>query len=260
MQIYLAAIDALGILNDIPDNYIAYGLISYYSIMDDDKINLLKRKCQHVLIDSGAFSFQRGRKANLDQFTDRYINFVRNNANDDKVTGFFEMDVDAITGYQKVLEYRQKLMDAGGNKIIPVWHKGRGLDEFYRMCDERKGYKVAVSAISNRDIGEHQYNLFINEAHRRGCSIHILGYTRFSTIKTLNLGLTDSVDSSSWLQHSIYATLDIPNRNLTTHDTIGLNVKGDKTRDYKTANFFTYHYLQRQFFDFDNSIPISQLK
>ena len=42
------------------------------------------------------------------------------------------MDVDNIIGYEKVLELRKILLEAT-DKIIPVWHKNRGIDEFKKM-------------------------------------------------------------------------------------------------------------------------------
>ena len=40
--------------------------------------------------------------------------------------------------------------------------------------------------------------------------IHILGCTRYRLINNLNLGLYDSVDSSSWKQQAIYNQLILP--------------------------------------------------
>ena len=146
------------------------------------------------LLDSGAFTFfSSGKKdINWDEYVERYAKFiVKNNINH-----FFELDIDKLVGYEKVLDLREKLETMTGRKCIPVWHKGRGKDEFLKMCDEYK--YVAVGGIVSKEITKEQYDLFkwlITEAHKRGCKIHGLGFTNLEGVTKYNF---DTVDSTSW--------------------------------------------------------------
>ena len=84
-----------------------------------------------------------------EDYTREYADWIR--ANDQpKINGYFEMDVDNVIGYEKVLELREILLKAT-DKIIPVWHKNRGLEEFKRMCREYSGRIIAITGFRNED-------------------------------------------------------------------------------------------------------------
>jgi hypothetical protein len=213
-----------------------------------------------MLIDSGAFSFQhgKGKHQSLDSYTDEYAAFIKRNTSNPKIEGFFEMDIDNVIGYDEVLRLRKKLT-AVSDKIIYVWHRNRSIEEFYKMCDELKGKKVGITGFANGDISDGQYNLFINEAHRRGCKIHVLGCTRYSLIQTLNLGKEDSVDSSSWKQGAIFGDVDLPtkkggNFKLTAFEGMKTNYK-----KFMMANYLTARAIQEYYYPIDNSIPSDKL-
>lgn len=148
------------------------------------------------LLDSGAFTFMQSQKSAVDidwlEYIDRYASFiVRNN-----VEKFFELDIDAIVGYDKVLELRRVLEQKVGRPCIPVWHKSRGLESFLRMCDEYS--YAAIGGIVAKEIKPESYKCFpkmISEAHKRGCKLHGLGFT---STKWLPICHFDSVDSTSW--------------------------------------------------------------
>ena len=72
------------------------------------------------------------------------------------------------------MEYR-KILESVSDKIIPVWHNNRGVEDFIEMCKKYKGKKIAITGFANNDIKDSQYSLFINTAHKYGCKIHILG-------------------------------------------------------------------------------------
>ena len=213
MQVYMAAIEGRKKnLEQTPDDYIEFALTSYYYLRDrEDTLQLILRKCKHVLIDSGAHSFQHGQKVDLDDFVNKYIAFIKRNTNNPRIEGFFEMDVDNVIGYPKVLEYRKRLEEVS-DKIIPVWHGPRGVKEYYRMCEEYAGKRISIGAFKGFDIADGSYNYFINTAHHYGCKIHMLGITRMPLIKTLNLGKDDSVDSSSWLQSGVFGIIAMPSK------------------------------------------------
>jgi hypothetical protein len=152
------------------------------------------------LLDSGAFTFCGTGGFTVDKFNEyleRYADFINRN----HVEKFFELDVDSITGYEKVLEYRKKLERLTGKQCIPVWHISRGKDEFLRHCDEYPyvalgGYVAAIKANDPRQKAYVKaYPWFISEAHKHGAKIHGLGFTQLALLPHYHF---DSVDSTAW--------------------------------------------------------------
>lgn len=146
------------------------------------------------LLDSGAFTFMQNTKKAIvwEEYIERYADFINRN----KVEKYFELDIDSITGYKKVLEYRKRLENLTNKPVIPVWHKSRGAGEFAKMCDEYK--YVAIGGIVAKEIKPEQYGVFpamINEAHKRGAKIHGLGFTSLEWLPKCRF---DSVDSTAW--------------------------------------------------------------
>lgn len=146
------------------------------------------------LLDSGAFTFMSSSKTHVEwnDYLERYADFINRN----KIEKYFELDIDSVVGYSKVLEYRKQLEKMTNKPCIPVWHVSRGLDEFKRMCDEYS--YAAIGGIVSKEIKPEQYKAFpamIGEAHRRGCKLHGLGFTN---LKLLQYYHFDSVDSTAW--------------------------------------------------------------
>ena len=180
-----------------------YNLMSYFYIRKQkDLCFFIRDNTDEILIDSGAHSFQKGVKVDWDKYTDEYANFIK--AFDrPNVVGYFEMDVDNIIGYEKVLELRKKL-EAVSDKIIPVWHKNRGIEEYKKMCKEYAGKVIAITGFKNEDIKDEQYLMFVKYAKKYNCKVHCLGMTRK---KVLDKVPFDYVDSSSWVQASVYGRI-----------------------------------------------------
>lgn len=147
------------------------------------------------LLDSGAFTFFSGKQTkeiNWEEYVDRYADFINRN----KVNHFFELDIDKLIGYENVLKLRKRLEDKTGKQCIPVWHKFRGKENFFSMCDEYP--YVAVGGIVSREIMPNEYPVFnylINEAHKRNSKIHGLGFTNLTGLEKYHF---DSVDSTAW--------------------------------------------------------------
>lgn len=147
------------------------------------------------LLDSGAFTFmsnQNRTDVNFDEYLERYAAFVKKN----KVEKFFELDLDSVVGYPKVLQMRKKLEALTGRQCIPVWHLSRGKEEFLKMCDEYP--YVAIGGIVSKEITPDMYKYFpwfIREAHKHHAKIHGLGFTQ---LKGLTQYHFDSVDSTAW--------------------------------------------------------------
>lgn len=202
MKVFLAATSSREAMGDelleIP-----YLLESFYSLQNEKTLKrIIKHNKENFLLDSGAFTFMSGTgKADFDEYLTKYIDFV----NKYDIQYFFELDVDSVVGYEKVKEYRKRLEKETGKKCIPVWHKSRGKDEFLKMCDEYD--YVAIGGIVTKEITKEQYPFFtwfINEAHKRKCKIHGLGFT---ATKELHKYHFDTVDSTNWLSGGRFGQL-----------------------------------------------------
>lgn len=214
MRIFLSALEST--ISDTLDRCIRenitipFGLVSYYYISQNDQnrenFKKVLKICNQVLVDSGAHSFQEGKKVPWDEYTEQYAEFIRQNDNP-KILGWFEMDVDRVIGYEHVLQLR-KVLDQATDKIIPVWHKNRGIPEFKRMCRETKGNIVAVTGFKNEDIQDNQYAPFLKYAWKSGKKLHCLGMTRQKVMDKVPF---DYVDSSSWKLSATFGSLKMWN-------------------------------------------------
>jgi len=168
-------------------------LESFYYVADWQTRNMHRFKS--FMLDSGAFTFAFGSKAtvNWDEYVSRYIDYI--NTND--VNLFFELDIDAIVGYEKVKEIRKKIESATNKQSIPVFHFERGKEEWLRMCDEYNYVAIGGIAVAKgRSRMEPYLPWFTSEAHKRGAKVHGLGYTNIDNLQRVGF---DSVDSSAWL-------------------------------------------------------------
>jgi hypothetical protein len=176
-----------------------YYLESFTSFRD--WIVPITKNCEMFLIDSGAFYFiMHGNKSgeDIDAYTQRYIDFI----NEYDFKYFFEMDLDSIVGYEKVLEFRKRIEDGTGKKVIPVWHRNRGKQAFIEMCDEYD--YVAIGGLAAGEIKQEEYpylHWFINTAHEHGAKIHGLGFTSPPRLYEYHF---DSVDSTTWSQQAAF--------------------------------------------------------
>lgn len=254
MIVCLAGLEgSMNILNDLEDGGLDYGLISFYYLKNQEQLEAILKKVKYLLIDSGAHSFQHGKAANFDEYTEMYAKFIKRNTDNPQILGFFEMDIDNVIGYDGVLRLRKKLT-AVSDKIIPVWHQNRGIGDYIKTCEEWKGRRVAITGFANQDQVDGQFNYFINEAHAHDCLIHILGFTRFKLITRLNLGLYDSVDSSTWIQAAVYNEIMLPNHGA---DSIRYKfLRGLKWEEeaLKRVNFITAKKMQLYYKDIDQSV------
>lgn len=229
MKIHIAGCDNFNFMNYILEMIkqpFYWHLFSYLALKDmDDKhkliYNELKNRSKGLLIDSGAFSFQRGNGGKIDwiKYTKQYANFIQDN-DDDKIMGYFEMDIDNIVGYDNVLKLRN-ILEEVTDKIIPVWHRNRGIKDFKEMC--KKYNYVAITGMST-DIKRSQFKNFVDYAHSQNARIHGLGITGKKIIDNVPF---DSVDSTSWLSCSKYANIN--NRRLDS--------------DYVRNNYMKVHTL-----------------
>ena len=160
----------------------------------DEDIERLLPYYGDFMLDSGAFTFMQGTVGvpDFDAYLERYADFIKRN----NVEKFFELDIDNVIGYDRVKVLRARLESLTGKPCIPVWHTTRGIDEFYKMCEEYPF--VAIGGIVTKEIKPAQYHILphlIREAHKRNAKIHGLGFTNLSWLSKCHF---DSVDSTAW--------------------------------------------------------------
>ena len=179
------------------------------------------------LLDSGAFSFFTGSKdTDWDKYLRDYADFINRN----KVDRFFELDIDSLVGYDKVLEMRKALEKMTDKPCIPVWHKSRGKEAFIQMC---KDYDyVSIGGIVSKEISKAEYKYFpwfIDKAHKHGAKIHGLGFTVLADLPKYHF---DSVDSTSWVSGNRFGTIyQFTGTTLIKHD----RPEGTRLADAKTV-------------------------
>lgn len=221
----------------IPMKYI---LMSYYYIQGGrlEIAEYIRDHAELVIIDSGAHTLQKGRKVDWEAYTRNYAEFIKK-FDRPNVVGYFEMDVDGIIGYEKVLELR-RILENVSDKIIPVWHDGRGVADFIEMCKKYSGKTVAISGFSGMDIQDHQYIMFVKEAKKYNCKIHCLGMTRK---KILDKVPFDYTDSSTWVQSHIFGV--IKGQGKVTREFSRLHPETVLIENFKEGLKMQEHYYQK---------------
>ena len=101
-----------------------YILTSFYYFKD-----ALPYQPQIHLVDSGAFTFfSSGKKFDVDKYVGEFINYINefdikyvgefiNYINEFDIKYFFELDIDVLVGYDKVLEIRKRRRHDFGNSF-----------------------------------------------------------------------------------------------------------------------------------------------
>lgn len=216
-----------------------YNLMSFYYIKGKiDLAQFIRNNSKEVLIDSGAHSFQKGKKVDWDKYTEQYAEFIKK-FDKPNVIGYFEMDVDNIIGYDKVLELR-KILEKVTDKIIPVWHKNRGIEEYKKMCQDYAGKIIAITGFKNEDIKDEQYLMFLKYAKKYNCKVHCLGMTRK---KVLDKVPFDYVDSSSWVQSTVFGRID--GKGKVTKEMSRTNRETVFIENYKNGIKMQQHYYNK---------------
>ena len=189
MDLYLAGNiydEKWRILEDIP----ILESFCYITPKAEKRIPFIKK----LLLDSGAFTFFSGSgEVTWEEYIDKYADFI-NRFNIEK---FLELDIDSLVGFDKVIQFRNRLERATGKQPIPVWHISRGIQQFKRDSSEYP--YVALGGIASGEWSQkakEQFPWFIAEAHKRGAKIHGLGYTSLTGLSKYHF---DSVDSTAWV-------------------------------------------------------------
>lgn len=215
-----------------------YNLVSYYYIQKNQKqlelTDMIRDNSELILVDSGAHSFQFGKKVDWVEYTKKYAEFIKE-FDRPNVLGYFEMDIENIIGYDKVLELR-KILEKVTNKIIPVWHPTRGIDDYEKMCQQYAGKVIAIGGFRGTDIKDEQFLMFLKVAKKYNCKVHCLGMTR---IKVLDKVPFDFTDSASWKMKAVYGR-DMNNRKLP-------RVKGVEQEEQFIHNYILAMDMQKHY-------------
>lgn len=188
-------------------NYILFTFLDLQNPKFNEHYLKILKNCKEILIDSGAFSLQRNKHNDYDKYVKDYCNFISNYDNS-KISGFFEMDIDFIVGYDIVLEYRKQIEEVT-DKVIPVWHINRGISEFKNLCEN---YNYISVTNKSADIKRKQLKLFVDYAHKHNTRIHGLGVSGKSICEKIPF---DSVDSTNYLNSVKYNSLGLNSEYLT---------------------------------------------
>lgn len=206
MKVFTSAIENMSINIDGKRIYFAeyclqqgvnlkWNLLSYYYLRNHkDNAVFLRNNSDEILIDSGAHSFQFGKKVNWVEYTKEYAEWIKT-YDAPNVVGYFEMDIENIIGYDKVKELR-KILENASDKIIPVWHPDRGIDDYEEMCCEYHDKVIAIGGFRGTDIKDEQFLSFVKVARKYNCKVHCLGMTRQSVLDKVPFHYTDS---ATWL-------------------------------------------------------------
>lgn len=178
-------------------------LETFWRVFNKQQVEPNIGKYNDFLLDSGAFTFMMAKKngkeikIDLDYFTDAYIDYI----NAMKIEKFFEMDVDNVLGYKKVLQLRSRIESKTGRQSIPVFHMSRGKDEYIAHC---KDYGYIAIGIAGKDVawGNHEaFKAFVLKAQEYGTKVHGLGITGMKSLERVPFY---SVDSSAWTAGNRY--------------------------------------------------------
>lgn len=189
---------------DLTEKYQPKFLLESFYYFQDWQIEFLK-KSELFLLDSGAFTFMNNFKGTVDwdKYIERYAAFI----NKYDVKYFFELDIDVVVGLSEVKRLRKKLEDLTHKKCIPVWHKSRGLEEWYDIC---KNYDyVAIGGIVIKEIKKSDYRYFkplLDIAKKYNTKVHGLGLTATQELKKYPFY---SVDSTSWVSSSRFGQIQV---------------------------------------------------
>lgn len=169
-------------------------LETYYYLQKNKEFPRLIRNFKNFLLDSGAFTFMSGAsKVDFDLYVEDYAEFIKKW----DIQNFFELDIDSVVGLKEVERLRLKLEKLSGRKPIPVWHIGRGKDYYLQMIKEYS--YVAIGGIAAKEMPvskfEALFPYMIGMAHKNGCKVHGLGYTKVDNLRKYRF---DSIDSTTW--------------------------------------------------------------
>lgn len=163
--------------------------------------NLIQHSSDFIL-DSGAFTYiyktkgkAQGAKIDWEEYARRYADYIVSR----KIEKYVELDIDSLVGYDNVLKLRKTLEKLTDRPCMPVWHTSRGRQDFEDTCRRYRYFAIGGLTVFKKDWS--LLKPFIHEAHKHGCKIHGLGFTKTYIMDEMPW---DSVDSSTWSNGARY--------------------------------------------------------
>lgn len=165
-----------------------------------------RKKGYSFFLDSGAFTYQaKSGKAALpppEAYFREYVQFCREYGEVFDVIA--ELDIDGclmpdgkIVEVQQIDEWTNRMIEAIGYKVMPVYHHNRGLRWMHQWLLDTSSPYVGFSSDTVEGAGQ-----AIAMAHRHGKFIHGFAQTRINT--DAKHTPFDSVDSTTWLRADKY--------------------------------------------------------
>lgn len=158
----------------------------------------------NLIFDSGAFSFMNGKiisEQEMDDYCETYCQFIKKY----RIKHYVELDIDALFGYEKALEYRKYLEQSIGYPSIPIFHRSRGKKEFEKMVQNYEYCGIGGIAIKNIKQSEYRHFAQLNRyARYYGSKIHAMGFTPSHDLNSYGFY---SSDSSSWNAGARFGTV-----------------------------------------------------
>ena len=132
-------------------------------------------------------------KEEMEKYINRYIAFIKKH----KIKHYFEIDVDNIFGLEQVEIWRKKLEKETNTKCIPVWHKGRGVEYFKKMCENYDYIAIGGLVFHVKKQEYENIRKLVNYAYNNNVKVHGLGFTKTNDLMKYKFY---SVDSASWVR------------------------------------------------------------
>lgn len=244
MKMFIAGLESVisysdikNFLKDHKNNF--FMLSSFYYCKDNTAYQEIIKDWnkENFLLDSGAYTFRKTEKKNLDEYVDKYIDFI----NKYDIKYFFEMDIDFNKNdLPLVKKYREKIEKETGKKCIPVYHSCRGFDEWKKMCEEYD--YVAIGGISAKNPVDYIKRL-VKYANKKNVKVHGLGWTKKGFE---NLGFY-SVDSTSWNGLKYGFIWYVKNGELKKYiSSKNERLKKEKVIDISLQNLKSWYYYQKK--------------
>ena len=240
MKIYLAGFKAIEKYLK-PEDYKDTFILSSFFEHKNGKYGDYVKDPDHIL-DSGAFSFLRGKTADWDKYVDKYCSFIE----ETNQKYFFELDIDSIIGLDKVEIIRDRIEQRIGKQTIPVWHKSRGIDYWYKMVEDYD--YIAIGGLVSAGVSGKEYKylqMMVDYANKKGTKVHGLGFTKMEWLKKIKWY---SVDSTTWLGASkfgIYYFFDGQVIRYRNAPNMKMRIKDGKSKDLLIHSWKEWNTFQR---------------
>jgi hypothetical protein len=149
--------------------------------------------------------------AEFKDHAERYIDYLK--VHKDAWDHIIELDVDEpswfisentwVDGIDLAEEYRKRLHEVVGDKLMPAWHVQRGWTGWTEMIRNYPYVAIGSDTGVARNTAARRPPMdpsilrrMVQEAHHAGVGVHYLGDTRYKTFIQAEL---DSADSTTWV-------------------------------------------------------------